>query len=292
MREVTINAKIPGNPVRLPDSQIDYSWDFLKRLQIGTVSHVYDWESVKNLIHKSEEAIKPYIEECHNLDLLWEALLEPLCGNQNAIDWNNFRPLRQSREEDWSDWLAWLLETSQTTTLADSLFAEHMQCQTEQFISPKVKRETPLDGRRADVVISWGKTRKTHIEVKIWDKNFDKTFETAIKLHKNEPNVDWNDFILIPSQSQNAWNEVAQKYSSDQTVRVTPILWNDVVRGLRRCLWAQRESVFWRAWAWVFCSVIENKLLGLEPIDHKRVKIQMVLLRLSVLKLDPEKEYG
>jgi len=246
-----------------------------------------------SLIEKSEQAIKPHIEECHDWELRWEKRLRPLCGDQTTINWSKFRPLRRSREEDWSDWLAWLLETSQTGFFADSLFAEHMKCQPETFILPTVERETPLEGRRADIVISWKTKRMTHVEVKIGDENFDKTFETSIKPHKSAPDKNWNDFILIPGQSQEAWNETAQKYINDESANVTVILWDDVARGLRRCLWHERESVFWRAWAWVFCSVIEKELLGLEKLgrDSNHPKIQVILNWLSIMKINTEEKY-
>jgi hypothetical protein len=270
--------------------QIEYSWDFLKKFRLEAVEKLHSWKSVRGLIEKSQEAIKPHILECQNLEVLWENRLEPLCGNQAKINWSKFRPLRRSREEDWSDWLAWLLETSKTGILAETLFAESMNCPTETYISPAVDREIHLDGRRADVVISWGEKRMTHIEVKLWDGNFEKTFETAKKLHATAPECIWTDFMLIPSQSLEAWNEVAKNHSQDQSVKVMVVLWNDVARGLRRCLWQEHESVFWRAWAWVFCSVIEKELLGLEKLnyDSSHPKIQLVLQWLSVLKIYPE----
>ena len=273
--------------------QINYSWDFLKKFQMETVYSLQEWELVASLIEKSEQAIKPHIEECHDWELRWEKRLRPLCGDQTTINWSKFRPLRRGREEDWSDWLAWLLETSQTGILSDSLFGDQMKCQPETFISPTVEREASLEGRRADIVISWKTKRMTHVEVKIWDENFGKTFETSIKLHKSAPDKIWNDFILIPSQSQEAWNEVAQKYSNDESINVAVILWDDVARGLRRCLWHERESVFWRAWAWGFCSVIEKELLGLEKLasDFGHPKIQMILQQLNVLKINPEEKY-
>lgn len=274
--------------------QIDHSWDFLEKIQIEGVRDVPEWQTVTRLIEKSEQAIKPHIQECQDLEILWEKRLLMFCGDQTTIDWSEFRPLRRNREEDWSDWLAWLLKTSQTGVLADSLFAQHMNCQSESFISPaKVDREVTAGDRRADIVVTWKTTRKTDIEVKIWDQNFEKTFETAQKLHETSPNSDWSDFILIPSQSQMAWNEVAQKYGNNQTVKITVILWDDVVRGLRRCLWHERESIFWRAWAWGFCSVIEKELLGLEKLSSgfKHPKIQMILQWLSILKINPEEKY-
>lgn len=270
--------------------QIEYSWEFLKKFRLEAVEKVYDWKSVRGLIDKSEQAIKPHVLECQDLEVQWENRLGPLCGNQAKIDWSKFRPLRRSREEDWSDWLAWLLETSQTGILAETLFAESMNCPAQAFISPDVVREMSLDGRRADLVISWTENRMTHVEVKIWDESFDKTFETAKKLRSVAPQCVWTDFILLPGESLAAWSEIAKIHSADATVKVRAVSWHDVARGLRRCLWFEHEAVFWRAWAWVFCNVIEKELLGMEKLNYEssHPKIQTVLQWLSILKINPE----
>jgi hypothetical protein len=60
---------------------------------------------------------------------------------------------------------------------------------------------------------------------------------------------------------------VAQTYDNFETIKVIAILWEDIVRGLRKCLWNEHESIFWRAWAWTFCSMIEKEILGLERLD-------------------------
>ena len=171
--------------------QINYSWTFSKSSKIEAVHGVYEWQSVIRLIEKSEEAIKPHIQECQDWEIRWEKRLRPLCGGHQIIDWSEFRPLQPAVKRDWSDWLGLLLETSQTGFLADSLFADHMKCQPETFQTPEVKREEPLPGRKIaiDIVISWKMSRRTHIEVKIWDRNFDKTFETAIKVHETARTV-------------------------------------------------------------------------------------------------------
>jgi len=272
-----------------------YSWDFLKKFRIEAARSVHGWQAIRGLIEKSRQAIIPRIRECQDLERQWEERLRPLCGDQTILDWRKFRPLRLNREEDWSDWLAWLLETSATGNLAESLFGRHMDCQIETFISPTVDREVPVDDRRADIVITWNTKQNADIEVKVWDPHFEKTFETAEKLHKTTPDSDWNDFILIPATSQQSWNEVAQAHAERETIKVETILWEDVVRGLRKCLWHGHESVFWRAWAWAFCSTIEAEILCLERLDKLQRpgpnQIQMVLRWLDVLNLNCANQY-
>jgi len=220
-------------------------------------------------MEKSHRAILPRLYEYQESEHRWEKRLQPLCGNQYGCDWSKFRPLRVAREEDWSDWLAWLLETSDTGCLGKLLFGQTTDAEKD-FKSPSVHREKWAKDRRADIVVTWNTTQTTHIEVKIRDKNFDKTFETANKLRKTAPDRDWHDFILIPSELKGAWNEVAQAHGNEETVRVKVILWDDIVHGLRKCLWNNLECILWRAWAWTFCSAIERKILSLEPIDKKR----------------------
>lgn len=43
-----------------------------------------------------------------------DAQLAELGGDPLRDAWASFRPLRLSREEDWSDWLAHLIQTSRT----------------------------------------------------------------------------------------------------------------------------------------------------------------------------------
>ena len=208
------------------------------------------------------------------------------------MDWDEFRPLRTQREEDWSDWLAWLLKTSQTGILAHTLFGEQVGFQPDALALPMAEREKTLVDRRADIVITWRAKGMTHIEVKIDDKDFAKTYETARELREKNPG-EWCDFILIPERSKPAWLEVEQVCSLTESIKIMPILWDDVVRGLRRSLWARKESVLWCAWAWTFCSVIEKKVLRLNPpkSDASRPEIQPILHWLSILKINPEEKY-
>ena len=43
-------------------------------------------------------------------------------GDPLSTEWSNFRPLRLSREEDWSDWLAYFIETNQHPYFNSLLF--------------------------------------------------------------------------------------------------------------------------------------------------------------------------
>jgi hypothetical protein len=119
--------------------------------------------------------------------------------------------------------------------------------------------------------VAWQGGCTTHIEVKLWDCNFEKTFETARQLRCDGPEAHWNDAILIPARSIALWDDVTKAHPTDSPIGV--ILWNDVAMGLRKSLWERREPVMWQAWAWAFCNAVESHLLGLRKPNSTRSRI-------------------
>jgi hypothetical protein len=231
-----------------------------------------DWDQVRHLKARAESALLPYKGRYQSLDRKWRRKLKPLCGNLVTIDWERFRPLRQSREEDWSDWLAWLLETSTTGQLGETLFGNLLSCDATSFKSneKRVCREVPTGNRerRGDIVARWNRFLITHIEVKVGDQDFEKTFDTCRRLRVSAPKeATWLNAILIPEASRTAWRDVAAKHPTEDMAEIS---WTDVVHALRKSLWASREPTFWRAWAWTFCSAIETRILQLQNPDLKK----------------------
>ena len=149
----------------------------------------------------------------------------------------------------------------------------HIDRPPASYRTPKVEREVPTKDqeRRADIVVVWRGGQRTHIEVKVGDEKFDKTFETCRKLRADTPTSEWYYSILIPDASSAAWGAVARAHAGEDTIDV--ILWDDVVRCLRQCLWERCEPLVWRAWAWAFCGAIEARLLGLRSPDRTRSDI-------------------
>jgi len=264
------------------------SWGFLKNFNIKKLPTSDRWTPIKQMQDKAREALEPTKREYNRLYADWQERLRSLGEDPSTLDLDSFRPLRLSREEDWSDWLAWLLERSETGVLAETLFGTVMTCGAASLKLPTTKREVGTENqeRRADIVVTWKSRQVTHIEVKVQDDQFTKTFETAKKLEAGKPRTTWCHFILITDELMPAW-EVGKRVHDDKEIAINPILWGDVVRGLRRCLWKGLECLVWRAWAWSFCGAIEQKLLGLRtpsPYQSAVSQLQMTTAWLEVLK--------
>ncbi len=199
----------------------------------------------------------------------WHAALEPLGGDPAEYVWSDFRPLRTSREEDWSDWLQHLLATSKTGTFARELHQGILPANSD-FTSSTVLRETSSNEgeRRADLVIFWRSGIATHIEVKVGDQSFEKTFETSRLLSRDFPEVrEWKHLILLPSADRPAWLECRNDYGKGGP-DVFDLSWERVAIGLRSSLLTGGETLSWQTWAWTFCGAVEQRLLGIPPLGN------------------------
>jgi hypothetical protein len=223
---------------------------------------------VESLLDLANKLLLRGREEFDLLFAQWQAELADLGSDPLTIDWIRFRSLRVSREEDWSDWLAFLLETSVTGVFADVLFgagAPSMEGTVPTRARPQVDREMPtLDRvRRTDLLIRWRTPAapSTHVEVKIWDRELDKTVDTAERLAEET-----ETFILLPTESRATWNETRKRYG-DRAATIKVLTWDDVAVGLRASLRAKDESIVWRAWALAFCGAVQQRILGHTIVD-------------------------
>lgn len=205
------------------------------------------------------------VEECYaafdQLIVEWDRLLAEFGEDPTHVDWERFRPLRLSREEDWSDWLAFLLERSQTGVLAHALFGDG-DASKEDFATPRfVDREVIHREYRADVVAGWSDGSHTHVEVKVGDVHLDKTFATsrAMRSRYRQTEDNWENYILMLSAQVPDWNEVDRAEPGEPPVRV--LTWADVCIALRRALLSE-ENQAWKAWAFSFVGSIEQLLVG------------------------------
>jgi hypothetical protein len=244
------------------------SWDFLQTFRVVRPTICYTWDSFRRIKAHADKAADEILEQYRRIRGEWMAELAEFGGDPSSVDAASFRPLRLSREEDWSDWLGWLLETSASGSLATELFGAGAGRTVMVDKPPKCRREVAVENRRADLLIMWANALAIHLEVKVGDQNFDKTFETSAKLRAANHAGEWSNFILLPDEDLDAWDEVDGRLGAAEDV--SPIAWSDVSVALRRALREKRESITWKALAWVFCGAIEQKIIRLrnpEPLQ-------------------------
>jgi hypothetical protein len=229
------------------------------------------WAAIEPWVATAGRAARDRVAYLPQRLLDWEHRLAWLGGDPSSRDWSRFRPLRLDREEDWSDWFSELLQSSSSGVFAHRLLGPlFASAHPHSRAKPSVEREVSVLGgrRRADVVAVWQRGDRTHVEVKIWDRSFEKTFETARGLRETHSDCAWQDFILLPEESVDAWNELVDaRDRADLTIFA--VTWTDVVLALRQSLWLRSEDAMWSAWAAAFIGAIEYRLLG---IDHLRLR--------------------
>ncbi len=258
------------------------SWAFLETFNVPHMRLRWDWvQPMQEAAHTAFEPTQRCYEELREK---WEIKLKALGGDPSSLDIEKFRPLRLYREEDWSDWLAWLVETSTTGEFAKILFGGSLN---EDLASPKaVKREKlTADGeRRTDILVTWKSGNITDVEVKIKDRQLEKTY-TTVQKEKAQTH-----FILITEELESDWNELARKH--DGVCKIAVIKWNEVSRALRQCLWRGEELLFWRAWAWTFCGAIEQNILDLSSPNLPRSPMSRFEMALRWLEILSKQEGG
>jgi len=187
-------------------------------------------------------------------------------------------PLNPEIEEDWSDWLAHLLRTDKESFRRELLgdgFGEFRSVEREDYLP-----ETGGIDRYADIVLITA-SDGISIEVKIGDTNYTKTTHTAELLEAHYDH-EWHHFLLLPE-----WNVPALRASintdsteaesdtvederpmlaTDKTPDVEVLYWSDISRTLRTVLLNSNEQhSHWAASAYLFCTLIEQVILGFSP---------------------------
>jgi hypothetical protein len=218
------------------------------------------WANLDEFISAHAGLLDSLYLELGPLLVKWDQALAPWGGDPTHQNWRRFRPLRLSREEDWSDWLAFLLERCVTGVFPSRLL-QPVHGTEVGYARPSVDREVSHDGHRADLVVRWVGGRCTHIEVKIGDDDLGKTFGTGrkMRLRYGKTVESWENFVLLlPSQSHD-WEELESTEPGEPPVEA--LTWVDVCVALRSALLAE-ESLSWKGWAYAFVGAAEQLLVG------------------------------
>jgi hypothetical protein len=230
------------------------------------------WAAFGPLLESAERVLEAERTALSGLIAEWESRLADIGGDPSQHDMRTFRPLRPNREEAWSDWLAHLLQHSQSGILARELFSPHLVgWPSEHFARPTVEREQSTEdgSRRSDVIVRWeAPARVVHVEVKIWDANFEKTFETAGKLRAAFKGAAWHDFLLLPEARVEAWNACLSTRPAEAT-HISVLTWNQVAVAMRRSLAVRdAEPIYWRTWSATLGAAVEQRILGHVPLEE------------------------
>lgn len=229
-----------------------FEWWVPAATKSQTVSRTaQSWASLVELDEITRRYLEGQLAEYPSVLAVWNERMAHLDHDSSSHDWLRFRPLRISREEDWSDWLAYLIEAAPNQLFARALFSHEIP--TGPFI---VEREVVAGQRRADLVIRWTGCA-THLEVKVGDDHFEKMNETALLLEAKAPGP-WTHYPLLPAEDL----ALAQDAIENASVEIKAMDWSQVALALRRALLQESNSLRWRAFAHAFCGAIEQHLLG------------------------------
>jgi len=250
------------------------------------VSKKPDWDSADVISDALQKAAAQIQERLDKTLARWDIKLDQLGGDPQRYEWQHFRPLRLRREEDWSDWLAHLLATSKSGQLGYKLFREIVGSKRQgDFSRPEVEREVVVGNRRADIVLVTGDRVGIHVEVKIWDRQFEKTAETSALVadvfvsNRSPPVTVWHNVLLVPEDPKESI--VPDEHHPE--VEIKPMVWARVASSIRAILAgadSDAEEISWRVWAWSFVGCIEQTILGFNATMLRREQSPSLALRL------------
>lgn len=248
------------------------TWSFVARWRCPP-DPVLTWRSLGRLVELHHRVERVDLARLEAMLDRWHSRLAISGGDPSETNWSGFRPLRLSREEDWSDWLQHLLAHPD-----GRVFARKLLGATERDSVDSVEREVRVAARRADLVVHFASGCHAQLEVKVGDRAFAKTVDTARALESVVPGR-WRHMVIVPPDDlESARLETA---SSEPIVDV--LSWRRVVVLLRASLLALDTSVTWRVWATAFCGAVEQRLLSL-PVRAPRLEASLARPLLSILE--------
>lgn len=222
-----------------------------------------DWNAASAWAAAFERLTAVAARQLDSVLAAWDQRLADLGGDPARTNWASFRPLRLSREEDWSDWLAFLVERSVSGRFGARLFAAGTS-DTKVWTATRADREVAADSYRADIVVQFADGDWLHLEVKVGDLQLEKTPATGEALRRHRGGRCRGDWLLLPDADRALWESVRDECEGAMVHVVT---WTDVARALRASISdGVAETLVWRAWAFAFVGAVEQNLLGFPPI--------------------------
>lgn len=252
-----------------PEWSIFRKWGLL--LPQATSFQLADWSIFESLLVPFEVYSKKKEKEILGCLQEWDTKLREIGGEPRYRDWNDFRPLRLGKEEDWSDWFFYLILSSRSGYFSKLIFNLEGFSQEDYCNAVDKWREASSEGYRCDILINWANRSFTHLEVKTGDPNLEKTAATALAMRKRfqRHNERWFDAILLMGYQLPAWEDIRSKLP----VNISTITWEDVALALRKSLLYGKEDISWRVWARTFLGAVEQKLLEFPYIKKDRTRI-------------------
>lgn len=176
--------------------------------------------------------------------------------------------------------------TSKSGQLGYKLFREIVGSKRQSdFSRPEVEREVVVGNRRADIVLVTGDRVGIHVEVKIWDLQFEKTGETSALVAdafvpKRGPDVTmWRNVLLVPEAPKEG--KLLDEHHTG--VKIELMVWAHVASSIRAVLAgadSDAEEISWRVWAWSFVGCIEQQILRFNATILRRAQSPSLALRL------------
>lgn len=240
-----------------------------------------NWHLFDSMVSTLFPFYKNKYKEFQSFYRKWDKKLKPYGGEVSNFNWNNFRPLRLTREEDWSDWLIYLISESQTGYFSSHLFRIENTTEGDYSRPSYVGREVSHKGRRADIIIKWNNDIYSHVEIKIGDENLTKTYDTAevMRNYYNIPKSKWYDFIILLDSQVEEWVNIDNR----EKYPIQYLIWNDVAIILRKSILISTETLSWKVWAYSFLGAIEQKLLNFKN-NYKISDISQIERNILILK--------
>lgn len=254
----------PHSPSLLADNfglddwmDLDIWWETYISQQYGSVTELHELLSDLASVWDNSESRFDY---------------DPLTVNWRSDTAAN-GPLRANQEENWSQWLSFLIHSNSGDFLKQ-LFGKEVgerpeSVQREVYFFDPSRRD-----RRVDILIEFD-TVGISIEVKLDDEIYEKTPHTA-ELVERDDSRKWTHVLLLPKTKRpqlratfsSQLDESGDRPSihSAHSTNISVVYWRDISQALRRTLLTCNNlAPHWEASAYLFITLIEQKILNFRP---------------------------